>query len=142
MNNETNPNERIKEPTRRVGIYMPESTYELAKKHYESAGCKGISDYVCKSIHYYAELHTLTDCSHVLPDILASTLRDITRESDNRQGRLLFKIAVELAILQNVVAANYGISPTDLERLRGICVNEVKRINGSISFDEAIRWQS
>ena len=48
----------------------------------------------------------------------------------------------DLAILQNVVAANYGISKTDLERLRGICVNEVKKINGSITFDEAIRWQS
>lgn len=47
-----------------------------------------------------------------------------------------------LAILQNVVAANYGISKTDLERLRGICVNEVKKINGSITFDEAIGWQS
>ena len=31
---------------------------------------------------------------------------------------------------------------TDLERLRGICVNEVKKINGSITFDEAIGWQS
>lgn len=61
------------------------------------------------------------------PIIIASTLKDITRESDNRQGRLLFKPAVELAILQNVVAANYGISKTDLERLRGICVNEVKK---------------
>lgn len=76
------------------------------------------------------------------PIIIASTLKDITRETDNRQGRLLFKPAVELAILQNVVAANYVISKTDLERLRGICVNEVKNINGSITFDEAIGWQS
>lgn len=50
--------------------------------------------------------------------------------------------AWSVAILQNVVAANYGISKTDLERLRGICVNEVKKINGSITFDEAIGWQS
>ena len=76
---------------------------------------------------YYAELHSLADCSHVVPDIIASTLKDITRETDNRQGRLLFKPAVELAILQNVIAANYGISKTDLERLRGICINEVKK---------------
>ena len=101
-----------------------------------------MSEYVTKAIRYYTELHSLADCSHVVPDIIASTLKDITRESDNRQGRLLFKPAVELTILQNVVAANYGISKTDLERLRGICVNEVKKINGSITFDEAIRWQS
>lgn len=126
----------------RFALYTNEATLEQVKQNYKQDGCGCMSEYITKAIHYYAELHTLTDCSHVLPDILASTLRDITRESDNRQGRLLFKIAVELAILQNVVAANYGISPTDLERLRGICVNEVRKINGSISFDEAIRWQS
>ena len=59
------------------------------------------------------------------------------------RGLQVVSIALgSVAILQNVVAANYGISKTDLERLRGICVNEVKKINGSITFDEAIRWQS
>ena len=59
------------------------------------------------------------------------------------RGLQVVSIALgSVAILQNVVAANYGISKTDLERLRGICVNEVKKINGSITFDEAIGWQS
>lgn len=121
---------------------MPESTYELAKKNYQEAGSKSVSDYICKAIHYYAELHLLRDCSNVIPDIITSTLKDITRESDNRQGRLLFKIAVELTILQNIIAASNNISVSELDRVRGICVNEVKKLNGIISFDEALRWQS
>ena len=52
------------------------------------------------------------------------------------------KIAVELTVLQNIVAANTQIDQATLERVRGICVNEVKKINGIISFDEAVRWQS
>ena len=126
----------------RFALYTDEATLEQVKQNYKQDGCGCMSEYVTKAIRYYTELHSLADCSHVVPDIIASTLKDITRESDNRQGRLLFKMAVELAILQNVVAANYGIGKTDLERLRGICVNEVKKINGSITFDEAIRWQS
>ena len=126
----------------RFALYTDEATLEQVKQNYKQDGCGCMSEYVTKAIRYYTELHSLADCSHVVPDIIASTLKDITRESDNRQGRLLFKLAVELAILQNVVAAHYGISKTDLERLRGICVNEVKKINGSITFDEAIRWQS
>ena len=55
---------------------------------------------------------------------------------------MLFKIAVELTVLQNIVAANTQIDQATLERVRGICVNEVKKINGIISFDEAVRWQS
>ena len=126
----------------RFALYTDEATLEQVKQNYKQDGCGCMSEYVTKAIRYYTELHSLADCSHVVPDIIASTLKDITRESDNRQGRLLFKPAVELAILQNVVAANYEISKTDLERLREICVNEVKKINGSITFDEAIGWQS
>lgn len=85
---------------------------------------------------------SLGDVSHIIPDYLNSTLKDIVRESDNKHGRLLFKIAVELAIMQNVVAAKYGISPQEMDRLRGVCVNEVKKINGTITFDDAVRWQS
>ena len=142
MPNTPNIDEFIHEPIKRIGVYMTESTHELAKKHYQSAGCKSVSDYISKAIHYYSEVNSLGDVSHIIPDIITSTLKDITRESDNRQGRLLFKMAVELTILQNIIAANSNIDVATLERVRGICVNEVKKLNGIISFDEAVRWQS
>ena len=126
----------------RFAFYTDEPTMELVNQHYKEDGCGCRSEYISKAIRYYAELHSLKDCSNVIPDIITSTLKDITRESDNRQGRLLFKMAVELTILQNIIAANSNIDVATLERVRGICVNEVKKLNGIISFDEAVRWQS
>ena len=103
-NTMVNENGRI-----RFALYTDESTMELVDKHYKEDGCGCKSEYITKAIQYYAELHSLQDCSHVVPDIITSTLKDITRESDNRQGRLLFKMAVELTILQNIIAANSNI---------------------------------
>ena len=54
---------------------------------------------------------------------------------------MIFKLAVELAVMMNVVAANNNIDPVLLERLRGECVKEVKRLNGSFAFDDAVSWQ-
>ena len=68
-------------------------------------------------------------------------MKSIVAESDNRQSRLLFKLAVEIAILQNLIAAINDIDPISLERLRGECVKEVKRLNGSFSFEDAVDWQ-
>ena len=96
-NTTVNENGRI-----RFALYTDESTMDLVDKHYKEDGCGCKSEYITKAIQYYAELHSLGDCSHVVPDIITSTLKDITRESDNRQGRLLFKMAVELTILQNI----------------------------------------
>ena len=73
--------------------------------------------------------------------MVTSTLKSIVAESDNRQNRMLFKLAVELAILQNLMAASQEIDPLSLERLRGECVKEVKRLNGSLSFEDAMEWQ-
>ena len=126
----------------RFALYTDEDTLDLVEQHYKEDGCGCKSEYISKAIRYYAELHSLGDCSNVIPDIITSTLKDIVRESDNRQGRLLFKIAVELTILQNIMAASNNIDVVELDRLRAICVNEVKKLNGIISFDEAVRWQS
>ena len=45
-------------------------------------------------------------------------------------------------MMMNVVAANNNIAPVSLERLRGECVKEVKRLNGAFSFDDAVSWQN
>lgn len=141
--NKNNENELSEGNNRvRFALYTDETTIDLVEQHYKEDGCGCRSEYISKAIRYYAELHSLKDCSHVVPDIITSTLKDIVRESDNRQGRLLFKMAVELTILQNIVAASNNIDVATLERVRGICVNEVKKLNGIISFDEAVRWQS
>ncbi len=57
-------------------------------------------------------------------------------------GSLLFKMAVELAMLENVMAATYDIDESLLQRLRGMCVQDVKAINGKISFEDAVRYQN
>ena len=41
----------------------------------------------------------------------------------------------------NLIAAAQDIDRVTLERLRGECVKEVKRINGAFSFDDAVDWQ-
>lgn len=63
---------------------------------------------------------------------------------DNQFDKLysmLFKLAVEIAIMQNLIAATQDIDPVSLERLRGECVKEVKRLNGNFSFEDAVYWQ-
>ena len=56
-------------------------------------------------------------------------------------SRMRVKLEVELAITMNLIAAAQDIDSVTLERLRGECVKEVKRINGAFSFDDAVDWQ-
>ena len=57
-----------------------------------------------------------------LSTIIISTLKSIVAESDNKQHKILFKFAVEQAMLMNLIAAPQEIDEITLERLRGECV--------------------
>ena len=54
------------------------------------------------------------------------------RDSENRQNRNLFRIAVELGMLMNVMAATHDIPEDALVKLRGDCIEEIDKIIGLI----------
>ena len=68
-------------------------------------------------------------------------MKGIVDESANRMGRLLFKMAVELAVIENILAAVCEVDQQELKRLRGQCVQEIRRTNGMLSFEQALDWQ-
>ena len=131
-----------KEPKRKFALWVRESTLDLAKGLYKDDNCSSQSEFIEKAIIFYAGYLAAGNHNQYLPSIITSTLKGIVAESDNRMSRLLFKLAVELAVTMNVVAAGQGIDKATLNRLRGECVKEVKRLNGAFSFDDAVDWQN
>ncbi len=117
------------------------STLELVKNNYRKDKCKSQSEFIERAIQYYVGRVTADEDMSYLPNAFLSNMKSIVAESDTRISRLLFKIAVELAVTMNVVAATNEIDEIALSRLRGECVNEIKRINGTISFEDATEWQ-
>ena len=53
----------------------------------------------------------------------------------------MFKLAVEMAMMMNLIAASQDIDETSLARLRGECIKEVKRLNGNFKLEDAYEWQ-
>ncbi len=129
------------ENKKKFALWMYPETYEKVETLYRDDNCDSRSEFIEKAVLFYAGYLTSKDQNGYLPNVVTSTLKSIVAESDNRTSRMLFKIAVELAVLQNVVAATNEIDEVTLSRLRGECVKEVKRLNGSLSFDDAVDWQ-
>lgn len=62
--------------------------------------------------------------------------------SDDRRGAQLYRIAVELSVLLNIIAATNHFSKEEVRELRESCEEEVKRLNGTLRLDDAVRWQN
>ena len=130
-----------KETKRKFALWVKPSTLDLAKSLYRSDNCASQSEFIEKAILFYAGYLSAENNGAYLPNVVTSTLKSIVAESDNKINRMLFKMSVEMAVMMNVLAFLHEVDPVELERLRGECVKEVKKLNGSFTFNDAVDWQ-
>ena len=114
---------------------------ELVRNTYKKANCRSQSEFIERAIQYYAGRINAEDDVSYLPNAFLSNMKGIVAENTTRQNRILFKLAVEMAMMMNILASMQDIDPITLQRLRGECVHEVKRLNGNFSFEDAVEWQ-
>lgn len=125
----------------RFSLRLRSETLERVDQMYRSADCQSRSEYIEQAIEFYSGYLAVQQNKNFMDHMLTATLRAIVAEGTNRLSRLLFKLGVEVAMLQNVVAAGQQIDPAQLEKLRVECMEELKRINGCFDFESAVQWQ-
>lgn len=125
----------------RFSLRLRSETLERVDQMYRSANCQSRSEYIEQAIEFYSGYLAVEQNQNYMAHMLTGTLKAIVMEGVNRLSRLLFKLGVEVAMLQNVVAAGQQIAPAQLEKLRVECMEELKRINGCFDFESAVQWQ-
>ena len=120
---------------RKFALWLYPETLDKVKQLYTEDDCRSKSEFIEKAVQFYIDHLTAKDQRSMLPNAMLSSMKSIVAESDNRICRLLFKMAVQLAV------TNSEIDDVSLERLKGECVKEVKRLNGNFTFKDANDWQ-
>ena len=103
----------------------------------EADNCQSRSEFVDKALRFYMGYLGTENITEFLSDALVATLRGIVADSANRTNSLLFKCAVEQGIMAHTIAAHFRDTMEDRRALRGYVVDEVKRTNGQIRFEDA-----
>ena len=130
------PREKIKFALR----ILPE-TQQIVKDFYPLDNCQNQSEFIEKAIHFYAGYVASKNATEFLAPVLVSALQGAVANAENHIARLLFKLAVELNMMMNVLASEVDVSPDALERLRGRGIQEVKKTGGAVTFTDAVKYQ-
>ena len=112
---------------RKFALWISRDTIELAKKHYKDDNCSSASEFIEKAILFYLGFIFSQENQDYLADVIPSTVKGIVDESSNRMGRLLFKMAVEQAVISNILAAVCDVNQQELKRCVG---NASRRLKG------------
>ena len=124
---------------------MPREKIKFALRISKEMGpldnCQTQNEFIEKAIRFYAGYISGQNAAAYLPAALVSALRGTVQDTENRICRLLFKLAVEQDMVMNVLAAGMEIPDEQLQKLRGRCVQNVKKTNGSVTLDKAVAYQ-
>lgn len=131
----------IPKDKQKFSLWIHPETLKMVEKNYRDDDCKSKSEFIEKAILFYAGYLTANDYRGYFPNVIVSTLKGSLDSLENRMASLLFKMAVELSMVLHVTAANNEIDDVTLSRLRGMCVDEVKRLHGSVSMENAVKFQ-
>ncbi len=113
----------------------------MVEKNYKNDGCGCRSAFIEKAILFYCGYLTANNYREYFPNVIVSTMKGMLDSFENRMANIIFKNAVELSMILHVLAATHRISEETLADLRRMCIDDVKKINGTISLSDAVKFQ-
>ena len=130
------------EKKQRIPVWLYPDTLRAIDNAMEQANCKSRSEFLENSARMYAGYISANNALTYLPPVLMSAVRGAIQDSENRIAHLLFKQAVELDMVMDVVAGGFKVGDDTLKQLRARCVQEVKKTGGAVTFDAAVKYQN
>ena len=125
----------------RAGFYIEKEVLEMADSLLPAANVRSRNEFVTEALKFYCGYLNSGKAEDYLLQSLSSVLTSTVQDTENRLARMDFKIAVELSKLSQVIAYTHDVDEESLNRLHAKCVEEVKRINGAVDFEDAYRYQ-
>ena len=125
----------------RIPTWLYPSTLEVMDAAVPQDNSKSRSEFIERAIRFYAGYVSSRETIEFLPPVYQAALKATIQDTENRIARLLFKLAVELDMVMNVLAAGMEVDDETLKSLRGRCVKNVKQTGGRVSLDDAVEFQ-
>lgn len=125
----------------RIGIYLSDEMIEACDANIKRFDAKSRSDLINTALEHLFTEKDSEITSNILIPALESSIRAAAHMSVSDVTKMMFKLSVEVDMMMHIIAATHDIDDITLGKLRGMCVEEVKRTYGNISFESAYKHQ-
>lgn len=133
--------ELLKETKKKTAIYLYPSQVEEIKSLMVQANAKSQSEFVSDAIRFYIGYLQQGKNVNYLAPIIAQTIQEEIRSTKKNISQILFKLAVESAMLSELQATQIRVPQDQMEQLRRMCSRIVAENNGIITLEKAIKHQ-
>lgn len=125
----------------KMAVYFQPETFKKIEQEYQEDNCSSKTEFIEKAVKFYiGYLRQQEEVNYISP-MITETVKAQIKGTEQRLARLIFKVAVELGKLSHMTAAINDVDEDTLKSLHTMCVSEVRRINGTIDFEDAVEYQ-
>lgn len=125
----------------KVGLKIRSDVLNDARDTFPIDQCRCLSEFTERALEYYMGYVRSNRMADYLSPTIMSSLKAVSDESTTRITRILFKLAVEMAVMNNLFAASLNIDEEQINSIRNECEKAVRRTNGNFNMNDAVRWQ-
>ena len=133
--------EFLKETKAKYAIYLYPSQMEEVKAMMDQANAKSQSEFVADAIRFYIGYLQQGKNVDYLAPVIAQTIKEEIGSTERNLARMLFKLAVESAMVSELQAVQLQVSQEKMGDLRQMCSRIVAENNGIITFEKAYATQ-
>ena len=131
----------MRETKSKYAIYLYPSQMEEIKSLMDQANAKSQSEFVSDAIRFYIGYLQQGQNVDYLAPIIAQTIKEEIRSTEKNISQILFKLAVESAMLSELQATQIRVTDEQMGQLRKMCSRIVAENNGIITFEKAYQHQ-
>ena len=126
---------------KRIGVYISEELLDQCDAAVEKSSADSRSEFICDAIMHHIAVINMQESSRVLTPALESVIGSKIALTEDRINRIMFKLGVEVAMMNNILAATHNNDADTMESLRRYCTEEVATIGGKYKFEDAVKYQ-
>jgi len=126
----------------RKAFYIEDDIIKQIDALFLQANVKSRNEFLNQALKFYIGYLTSEKIENYMLSTISSVMHSTVKDSENRMARAMYKLAVETSKLSHVIAYSHGVDEEALKKLQAKCTDEVKRINGAVTFEDAYRFQN
>ena len=120
-------------------LYLPPEKKAQLERRYTEDGSRSITGFIENAIDFYLDYLSANNTGMFLPTAVQSYLDGRLDQFESRMASLLFKQAVELDMGLSTLADCINLDDAYLRRRRASSIQNVKRTNGRLRFQQIAR---
>ncbi|MFV0519932.1 MAG: hypothetical protein ACK5LY_06605 [Lachnospirales bacterium] len=125
----------------RKNIWLQKDTLIRCENGMKIDNSKFLNEFLENAVEYYSAYLNSINNQDIVSEIFVNVLDGRLGQAEDRLSKLIFKVAVEQAKTSHILAHMAEVDDDTLKGLHLRCINDVKKTNGRITFEDTFKFQ-